>query len=373
MKPMNCPGHMLLFRSQLWSYRDLPVRYAEAGPLHRNELGGHAPRPHPRPVRDAGRRSHLLHAGPDRRRARRCDGVPRATSTACSASSRGRSSRRGPTTSSAPTTSGTSRRASCVEALSRYEIEYFVGEGEGSFYGPKIDLHATDSLGRSWQLGTIQLDAQMPARFGLTYMGADNREHPVFVIHRALLRLVRAVRRARARALRRRAPDLARARAGAGPPGCGAPCRGGRRARRTRSSLAGVRVDADEREETLGKRIRDAELQKIPYVVVWGDRETREAMAVRRRGGEGVETLSLDGLVEEIREQMRRASVARCRTRAPAATLRDLQAGAASPLTSPATGRARFNRVGSDEGMPPLHAVAFPRNEEDRLDLVNCL
>ena len=64
--------------------------------------------------------------------------------------------------------------------------------------------------------------------------------------------------------------------------------------------LAGVRVDADERDETLGKRIRDAELQKVPYVVVWGDRETREAMAVRQRGGEGVETMSLDGLVDEI-------------------------------------------------------------------------
>ena len=73
-----------------------------------------------------------------------------------------------------------------IAALERHEIEYFVGEGEGSFYGPKIDLHANDSLGRSWQLGTIQLDAQMPARFGLTYMGADNREHPVFVVHRAL-------------------------------------------------------------------------------------------------------------------------------------------------------------------------------------------
>ena len=74
---------------------------------------------------------------------------------------------------------------SSFAALERHGTSYFVGEGEGSFYGPKIDLHMTDVLGRSWQLGTIQLDAQMPARFGLTYMGADNQEHPVFVIHRA--------------------------------------------------------------------------------------------------------------------------------------------------------------------------------------------
>jgi len=71
-------------------------------------------------------------------------------------------------------------------ALKRNGIEYVVGAGEGSFYGPKIDLHITDVLGRSWQLGTIQLDRQMPLRFGLTYMGPDNTEHPAFVIHRAL-------------------------------------------------------------------------------------------------------------------------------------------------------------------------------------------
>jgi threonyl-tRNA synthetase len=190
-----------------------------------------------------------------------------------------------------------------VEALTRYEIEYFVGEGEGSFYGPKIDLHATDSLGRSWQLGTIQLDAQMPARFGLTYMGADNREHPVFVIHRAFYgsfeRFVGLVLEHYAGALptwlspvQVRVLPVAEPHADAAGELVGA------------LSLAGVRVDADDRVETLGKRIRDAELQKIPYVVVWGDRETRDAMAVRRRGGEGVETMSLEALVDEIREQV---------------------------------------------------------------------
>ncbi|HKO74064.1 MAG TPA: threonine--tRNA ligase, partial [Gaiellaceae bacterium] len=189
-----------------------------------------------------------------------------------------------------------------VEALERHAIDYFVGEGEGSFYGPKIDLHATDSLGRSWQLGTIQLDAQMPARFGLTYMGADNHEHPVFVVHRAFFGSLERfigiliehyagafpvwLAPVQVRVLPVAAPhaepvtELVRALA-----------------------LAGVRAEADDRSETLGKRIRDAELQKIPYVVVWGDRETREAMAVRQRGGEGVTSLSLEQLVDEIAEQ----------------------------------------------------------------------
>ena len=163
---------------------------------------------------------------------------------------------------------------------------------------------------------------------------------------------------------------MARAGPGARPPGRGGPPRAAEELVAA-FGAAGVRADADERDETLGKRIREAELQKIPYVVVWGDRETREAMAVRRRGGEGIETLSIDGLVEEIRDAI--AGAVALANESPAATLRDLQAGAASPLTSPATGRAGFNRVETDEGMPPLHATAFPRNEEDRLDLVNCL
>ena len=130
-----------------------------------------------------------------------------------------------------------------------------------SFYGPKIDLHANDSLGRSWQLGTIQLDAQMPPQFGLTYMGADNREHPVVRRPSRALRLVRAVHRHRDRALRRSVPDLAGARAGArAVPVADAASRRRPPSSSTRFGPAGVRAEVDERDETLGKRIRDAEL-----------------------------------------------------------------------------------------------------------------
>jgi threonyl-tRNA synthetase len=302
MKPMNCPGHMLLFRSQLWSYRDLPVRYAEAGPLHRNELAG-ALHGLTR-VRYVTQDDAHIFCTQDQiddeldaamaylRYLYGLFGIePRAELSTRPDNKLG-------TDDEWDFTEG-----KLVEALTRYEIEYFVGEGEGSFYGPKIDLHATDSLGRSWQLGTIQLDAQMPVRFGLTYMGADNREHPVFVIHRAYYgsfeRFVGLVLEHYAGALptwlspvQVRVLPVAEPHAEAAGDLVQA------------LSLAGVRVDADDRAETLGKRIRDAELQKIPYVVVWGDRETREAMAVRRRGGEGVESMSLDGLVDEIREQV---------------------------------------------------------------------
>jgi threonyl-tRNA synthetase len=185
-----------------------------------------------------------------------------------------------------------------VRALERHGTSYFVGEGEGSFYGPKIDLHMTDVLGRSWQLGTIQLDAQMPARFGLTYMGADNQEHPVFVIHRAFFG-----------SFERFIGILIEHYAGAFPFWL-APVQiriipvgeGHRQAtHELRERLGGYRVEIDERDETVGKRIRDTEVEKIPYVIVYGDKESDESLAVRKRGGEQ-STLSLEGLRAEISE-----------------------------------------------------------------------
>ena len=301
LKPMNCPGHMLLFRSRLHSYRDLPVRYAEAGPLHRNELAG-ALHGLTR-VRYVTQDDAHIFCAEDQIDAE-LDGSMaylRYLYGLFDIEPRAELSTR-PDNKLGSDAEWDFTEGKLVEALDRHAIEYFVGEGEGSFYGPKIDLHATDSLGRSWQLGTIQLDAQMPARFGLTYMGADNREHPVFVVHRAFYgsfeRFIGLVLEHFRGALptwlapvqvrvlpvaedhREEAGELVYALHG-----------------------ASVRAELDQRDETLGKRIRDAELQKVPYVVVWGDREARDAMAVRKRGGEGVSTMSLDGLVAEIAEQ----------------------------------------------------------------------
>ena len=291
---MNCPGHMLLFGSQLRSYRDLPLRYAEAAPLHRNELAGalHGltrvryvtqDDAHIFCTRGADRRPSSTAALDYLRYLYGLFGIePRAELSTRPENKLG-------TDEEWDFTEG-----ELVEALERHGIAYVVGAGEGSFYGPKIDLHMTDVLGRSWQMGTIQLDAQMPARFGLTYMGADNQRAPGVRHPPRALRLVRALHRDPHRALRRRVPALARAGAGArAARGRAAP-----RAARTRSPErlreAGYRVDVDERDETLGKRIRDAELEKIPFVVVYGDRESEAALAVRERG-EGQSTRSLDG------------------------------------------------------------------------------
>jgi threonyl-tRNA synthetase len=301
IKPMNCPGHMLLFGSALRSYRDLPLRYAEAAPLHRNELAG--------ALHGLTRVRHVTqddaHIFCTREQIpSELDGTleylrwlyglfglePRAELSTRPDNKLG-------TDEEWDFTEG-----ELVQALERHEIEYFVGEGEGSFYGPKIDLHMTDVLGRSWQLGTIQLDAQMPARFGLTYMGPDNQEHPVFVVHRAFFG-----------SFERFIGILTEHYAGAFPfwlapvqvrliP-VGEDHRSVVADLRLRLADAGFRVDVDERDETLGKRIRDAEVEKIPYTVVYGDRESDESLAARERGG-GQFTASLAELLERFRAEI---------------------------------------------------------------------
>ena len=297
IKPMNCPGHMLLFGSALRSYRDLPIRYAEAAPLHRNELAG------------------ALHGLTRVRHVTQDDAhifctreqIP-AELDACidylrflmglfGLEPRAEFSTR-PENKLGTDEEWDFSEGELEAALVRNEIPFVVGEGEGSFYGPKIDLHITDVLGRSWQLGTIQLDRQMPARFGLTYMGPDNREHPVFVIHRALFG-----------SFERFIGILIEHYGGAFPfwlapvqarilP-VGEAHHDGAQTIALRLREAGYRAEVDEPTETIGKRIRDAEMQKIPVVVVYGDRESEESLAVRERGG-AQETLSLADLVTKL-------------------------------------------------------------------------
>jgi threonyl-tRNA synthetase len=175
-------------------------------------------------------------------------------------------------------------------------MRYRVAEGEGAFYGPKIDFFMDDALGRPWQMGTIQLDGQQPARLGCTYMGSDNREHMPYLIHRALFGT-----------LERFIGILIEHYGGAFPfwiapvqvrviP-VGADHRVA--AEQLRDELAEYRVEVDDRDETVGRRIRDAELEKIPYVIVYGDKESDESLAVRQRGGEQA-NLPLARLREEL-------------------------------------------------------------------------
>jgi threonyl-tRNA synthetase len=295
IKPMNCPGHMLLFSDRLRSYRDLPVRYAEAAPLHRNEPSG------------------TLHGLTRVRYVTQDDAHVFCTRDQIEEEIFGcldyamyvyglfdlqakfelstRPDNKLGTDEEWDYTEGALR-----SALERRGVEYFVGEGEGAFYGPKIDLHMTDSLGRSWQMGTIQLDSQQPARLGCKYMGADNQEHVPYVVHRALYG-----------SFERFIGILTEHYAGVFPfwisPVQIRLLPVGEDHREAVAALADklqpYRVEVDASDETLGKRIRNAELEKIPYVVVWGDKESEAALAVRERGG-GQKTVSLEELLREL-------------------------------------------------------------------------
>ena len=299
IKPMNCPGHMLLFGSQLRSYRDLPVRYAEAAPLHRNELAGtlHGLTRVRYVTQDD---SHIFCT--EEQVPQEIDGVIAYVVYLYSLFDMEPHAE----LSTRPENRlGTDEQWDHAEralesALAAQGMDYVVSPGEGTFYGPKIDLHMTDVLGRSWQMGTIQYDMQMPARFGLTYMGADNREHMPIVIHRALFG-----------SFERFIGILVEHYAGAFPfwlspvqarvVPVGEAHRGAAGVLRDRLADEGFRADVDERDETLGKRIREAEVEKIPFVVVYGDRESDDSLAVRERGG-GQSTLSLDELLARFRD-----------------------------------------------------------------------
>ncbi len=297
LKPMNCPGHMLLFGSRRRSYRELPLRYAESSTLHRDERGG------------------TLHGLLRVRHVTQDDAHVFVTEEQIQEEIHGMVeyarylydlfglTARAELSTRPDKRLGTDEQwdraeAALEAALKRHEIDYVVSPGEGTFYGPKIDLHMTDSLGRSWQMGTIQLDYQMPTRFGLTYSGADNADHDPVVIHRALLG-----------SLERFTGILIEHYAGAFPFWL-APVQiriipVGEDHREAADALkeqfGDYRVEIDERDETVGKRIRDAELEKVPYVIVYGDKESDGSLAVRKRGGEQ-STLSLDGLRAEISE-----------------------------------------------------------------------
>jgi len=295
IKPMNCPGHMWLFGSQLRSYRELPLRYAEAAPLHRNELAGalHGLTRVRKVTQDD---AHIFCAEeqiPDELDG--CIDYLRYLYGLFGVEPRAEFSTR-PENKLGSDEEWDVAEAQLRDALERNEIPYVVGEGEGSFYGPKIDLHISDALGRSWQLGTIQLDRQMPARFGLTYMGPDNVEHAVLVIHRALFG-----------SFERFIGILTEHYAGAFPFWLAPvqirvlPVGESHReaAHALAAKLADYRVEVDESDETVGKRIRNAEVEKIPFTIVYGDRESDESLAIRERGGAQT-TASLEEFLARI-------------------------------------------------------------------------
>jgi threonyl-tRNA synthetase len=299
LKPMNCPGHMLLFNTQLRSYRDLPIRYAEAAVLHRDEPTGslqgltrarqfsqddaHVFCMEDQIQEEIDAMFDYVDFLYDAFGVRELAHAELAT----------RPDNKLGTDEQWDNTEGVLRRA-----LERIGLRHRVAEGEGAFYGPKIDFFMDDALGRPWQMGTIQLDGQQPERLGCTYMGSDNREHTPYVIHRALFG---SLERFIGILLEHYGGDL---------PFWLAPVQvrvlpvgeahlDAARALAEALDAPGFRTEVAEPTETIGKRIRAAELEKIPVTVVYGDRESDDSLAVRERGGEQ-STLSFSDLLARL-------------------------------------------------------------------------
>jgi threonyl-tRNA synthetase len=292
LKPMNCPAHCQIYKRELRSYRDLPMRLAEQGLVHRHEPSG--------TLHGLLRVRHITQDDAHvfcteeqiDEEAMRCIDFGFFIYEQFGLRPRLELSTR-PEKRVGSEEMWDKAEVALQRTLENNGLEYELNEGDGAFYGPKIDAHITDAIGRSWQLGTVQLDYYMPEQFELTYTGADNAEHRPVMIHRALMGsferfigiliehyagefpLWLAPVQAIVLPIADRHLDYARETA-------------------SHLSAAGLRVEVDERSESIGKKIREAEVLKVPYMLVVGDQEQEQgAVAVRRHreGDQGPEAV----------------------------------------------------------------------------------
>ncbi len=309
VKAMNCPGHMLVFASEVRSYRDLPLRLHEQTPLHRNEASGvlsGLTRVRQFSQDDAHCFVMESQIGEEVERLLRL--LARVYADFGLQYQVKLSTR--PAEYLGERATWDHAEAELGRALQAAGLPYEVNEGDGAFYGPKIDIYVTDAIGRTWQCATFQLDYQIPIRFDLKYIGPDNAEHRPVVIHRAIYG-----------SFERFIALLIEHHAGAFPLWL-APLqalvlpivdRHVETARSVRDRLAagGLRVTVDERQEKIGYKIREAQLQKVPYMLVIGDREVAEGtIAVRSRTGGDLGSRPVDAFLEAARDEIARKGVA---------------------------------------------------------------
>ena len=309
VKAMNCPGHMLVFASEVRSYRDLPLRLHEQTPLHRNEASGvlsGLTRVRQFSQDDAHCFVMESQIGEEVERLLRL--LSRVYADFGLQYQVKLSTR--PEEYLGERATWDHAEAELGRALQAAGVPYTVNEGDGAFYGPKIDIYVTDAIGRTWQCATFQLDYQLPIRFDLKYIGADNAEHRPVVIHRAIYG-----------SFERFIALLIEHHAGAFPLWL-APLqalvlpiadRHLEHARSVRDRLAagGLRVEVDERQEKIGYKIREAQLQKVPYMLVVGDREVAEGtIALRSRTGGDLGSRPVDAFLEAARDEIARKGVA---------------------------------------------------------------
>ena len=307
IKPMNCPGSILVYELEPHSYKELPLRFGELGLVHRHELSGSLHgmfRVRCFTQDDA----HILLA-PEQikdeviRIAKLFDevyslfGLPYKIELSTM-----------PEDHIGSVEDWDIATSALADAITSIGKEYTVNPGDGAFYGPKLDFHIQDSLGRTWQCGTIQLDYQLPGRFDLEYTGADGEKHCPVMIHRVVFgsieRFIGIITEHFAGAfpvwlspvqvkvmpITDRTSDYAKDVA-------------------AKLSAAGVRVETDLRNEKIGYKIREAQMQKTPYMLVIGDREAESgAVAVRTRSGEDLGAMPLDAFIERITGEIKSRS-----------------------------------------------------------------
>jgi threonyl-tRNA synthetase len=303
LKAMNCPGHFLIYGNEMHSYRELPIRYHEQTPLHRNEASGVlSGLTRVRQFSQDDGHCFVMESqiGDEVERLLRL--VQRVYAD-FDLKPEMKLSTRPPEFLGAIETWDHAERE-LKRALEAVGQPYTINEGDGAFYGPKIDFDVTDAIGRKWQCATIQLDYQMPQRFDLKYVGADNTEHRPVVIHRAIFG-----------SFERFIAILIEHYAGAFPLWL-APLqvvvlpiadRHAAHAASVRDRLAaeGLRVELDARQEKIGYKIREAQLQKVPYMLVVGDREAAEGtVAVRSRSGGDQGARSVEEFVRQAQAEI---------------------------------------------------------------------
>ncbi|HUV92079.1 MAG TPA: threonine--tRNA ligase [Anaerolineales bacterium] len=303
LKPMNCPFHVEIYKSQLRSYRDLPLRYAEWGTVYRYERSGvlHGLLR----VRGFTQDDAHLFCRPDQM-PQEIDRVLQFSLNLLRAFGfkdfQAYLATRNPEKSAGKPEDWKAPTEALIQALDRAEIPYQIDEGEAVFYGPKIDLKIKDALGREWQLSTIQFDFILPEHFNMTYVGEDGQEHRPYMIHRALLG-----------SMERFMGVLIEHYGGAFPVWL-APVQAviipiADRHMEYAHSLASqlkvakLRVQVDDRGERMNAKIRDAQMQKIPYMLVIGDREVEAgSVAVRLRSGENLGAIAVDDFIARVNE-----------------------------------------------------------------------
>lgn len=309
LRPMNCPHHMMVYKNQLHSYRNLPVRIAELGTMHRHEMSGALAglqRVRAMTLNDA----HIF-ARPDQLK----DEFKRVVRLVQEVyhdfginDYYFRLSYRDPEDKEKYVDNDdmwNKAQAMLKETMEDMELEYVEAEGEAAFYGPKLDVQVKTALGKDETLSTVQLDFHLPERFDLTYVGEDGNDHRPVVIHRGVVSTMERFVAFLIEEYKGAFPTwLAPVQAKIIPVSADAHLD---YAKKLEDELrqAGVRVELDERNEKIGYKIREAQMQKVPFQLVVGDREIEDhGVNVRRYGEQDSETKSVEKFIEEIRNEI---------------------------------------------------------------------